>query len=639
MKKIVRSVLNPKLVPVIAVLITLMLAGAPVAHAQDLSSFPDYDEMTDALKDLVNANKDIAKLESIGKTLEGRDLWVVTIANPDGVAVDERPGMFIGGNFEGDHLVGSQLSLSVMDYLLKNYASNDTVKKSIDEHVYYIIPRMNPDGAEKMFASLKTGSKTNTSEYDSDNDGRMDEDGPEDLNNDGLITVMRVKDENGLYMINEEDPRLLKKADPLKGESGAYSVYPEGIDNDNDGFINEDPAGGVDINRNFMHEYPYYEDDAGWYMVSEKETIALMQWIIEHRNIAIMLNFGESDNLIVSPDSKGLLSSDRGIDLLKFASDSYSEAGEVGMMTTGARRGYSMYGTQQSTQASGGGQSSARGPVTVVNTDDLEFFKKAGDKYKELTGIKTQPPLRDPKGTFFQYGYYQFGVLSLSTPGWGIDLEKEADESEGEQSSGDRGSAPGAARAPGGGGQGQGEDKVGIDKDLLAWQDQNNINGFVEWQTVSHPEYGEVEVGGFVPNLVNNPPESEIAALGEAHGEFAVWLSGLYADVKIAKTEVIDHGDGIYRIKAEVENAGFLPTALNHGVTSRSVKPTMVQLGVDPESIISGNAKTNFVQSMAGSGNNREKYEWLIKGNPGDQVELKVVAQKAGTDTVLLTLE
>jgi hypothetical protein len=255
--KIVQPFINCRPVIAIISIVAGLLIYAPAALSQDFSSYQNYNDLTNELQKLVNTHKDIAKMESIGKTLEGRDLWVVTIANPAGVPVDERPGMFIGANFEGDHLIGSQISLSVINYLLKNYSTNEAVKKSIDEHVYYIIPRMNPDGAEKMFAGVKTGSKINTSPYDGDNDGRMDEDGPEDLNNDGLITAMRVKDENGLYAISKDDPRLMKKADPTKGESGGYAVYLEGIDNDKDGFINEDPAGGVDINRNFMHEYPY----------------------------------------------------------------------------------------------------------------------------------------------------------------------------------------------------------------------------------------------------------------------------------------------------------------------------------------------------------------------------------------------
>ena len=632
MKKNAQLFINCKPVTAILLVVAGLLIYTPAALSQDFSSYQNYDDLTKELKEMVNVHKDIAKMESIGKTLEGRDLWLVTIANPAGVPADERPGMFIGANFEGDHLIGSQISLNVLNYLLKNYSSDEAVKKSIDEHVYYIIPRMNPDGAEKMFASLKTGSKINTSPYDGDNDGRIDEDSPEDLNKDGLITVMRVKDENGLYTINKDDPRLMKKADPAKGESGEYAVYWEGIDNDKDGFINEDPAGGVDINRNFMHEYPYYQDDAGKYMVSEKETIALMAWIIKHRNIAIMLNFGESDNLIVSPNDKGILSTSRGIDLINFANESYSDAGKVGMMSAGGRSRFrGMYGTgNQPPQPPSGRQRSARGPETTVNKDDLDFFKKAGDEYKELTGIKTQPPVRDPKGAFFQYGYFQFGVLSLSTPGWGIDMPNDS------TATGKRPAAGGGRGMPGG--PAFANQKAGIDKDFLAWLDKNSKDGFVDWQKVNHPEFGEVEVGGFSPYAVNNPPADEIAALGEAHGKFAVWLSGLYANVKIAKTEVVNHGGGIFTIKAEVENNGFLPTALSHGVVSRSVKPTMVQLEVDPKSIISGNAKTNFFQSLAGSGS-REKYEWLIKGKQGDQVNLKVVAQKAGSDNVKITLK
>jgi hypothetical protein len=560
--------------------------------------------------------------------------------------------MFIGANFEGDHLIGSEISLSVINYLLKNYSTDEAVKKSIDNHVYYIVARINPDGAEKMFSSIKTGIKTNISLYDADNDGRMDEDGPDDLNKDGFITMMRVKDDNGLYMLNNDDPRLLMKADPKKGEAGSYSIYWEGIDNDNDGFINEDPIGGVDINRNFMHDYPYFTDDAGWHMVSEKESIALISWVIEHRNIAIMLNFGESDNLITPPNSKGQLSSDRALELVTIANESYSEAKKVGMISTGGGGRFGgMFGfgrgrQEQQSAAPTGRQRPSRNAETTFSSADLEYFNKASEKYKELTGIKTAPSIRDPKGSFFQYGYFQYGVLSFSTPGWGLDITGDAPEVSRRPSGNDSGGAEQPASPPRGGrGAGAspamstpGGSQNGIDKEYLSFLDKSSINGFVDWQTINHPEFGEVEVGGFTPYEINNPPSSKIVELGSSHAEFAVWLSTLYADVKISKFEVVNHGGGIFRIKAEIENSGFLPTSLNQGVTSRSVAPTMVQLGVNPESIISGSAKTNFFQALAGSGS-IQKYEWLIKGKQGDIIELKVVAQKAGTDKVNITLK
>lgn len=259
--------------------------------------------------------------------------------------------------------------------------------------------------------------------------------------------------------------------------------------------------------------------------------------------------------------------------------------------------------------------------------------------YKELTGIKTQPPLRDPKGTFFQYGYFQFGALSFSTPGWGLDADTEAGNERGASTQ-----AAGPARAARGAGAARGmstpgaSKSDGMDQKFISYLDKDNAKGFVDWQTFNHPDLGELEIGGFSPYEIVNPPASKIAELGEAHGKFAVWASGLYANVKIASTEVVDHGGGLFRIKAEIENIGFLPTSLSHGVASRSVSPTMVQLGVIPESIISGNSKTNFFQALDGSGK-RVKYEWLVKGKSGDKIELKVVAQKAGTDRVNITLK
>ncbi len=598
---------------IFAMSLMLILPGETIAQDFTEYDYQNFEDMTRSLQSLVSANKDIAAIESITKTLEGRDLWLVTIANKKGIPLEKRPALFIGGNFEGDHLVGSQSAIAMIDYLLKNYSSDPDVKKSIDEHVYYIIPRVNPDAAELMFAQIKTGRKTNTKQYDSDNDGRMDEDGPEDLNKDGFITVMRVKDDNGLYMIDPNDSRLMKKANPAKGESGAYSIYWEGIDNDNDGFINEDPPGGVDINRNFQHEYPYYQDDVGWHMVSELESRAILDWIISHRNVAAILTFGESDNLIKAPNSRGQLSTDRGIDLFNFANASYSEAGRVGMVAAGGGGrfgGRSTFRMPTAPQASASSRRPSPKPATTVNSADLIYFETISEKYKEITGIKDQPVLRTPQGAFFQYGYYQYGVPSFSTPGWGMTSAETTA----------RGTSP------------------SIDKQFLEYLDSQNIKGFVEWTSFNHPEFGDVEIGGFTPYEVSNPSSGEIAKLGPKHGEFAVYLTTLFAKIKIAKTEVTNHGGGIFRITAEIENSGYLPTALQHGVTSRSVKPTMVQLGVDPKQILSGSAKTNFFQKLDGSGK-RQKYEWLIKGNSGDKIELKVVAQKAGSDTKMIVLK
>jgi len=663
---------------------TLILSGAGLA--QDFSKYHTYAEMTAIVQALANANKTLVKLESIGKTLEKRDIWALQIANPAGVPLAERPGLLIAANFEGDHLIGSELAVFIADYLVKNYATNANIKQRLDHYVIYVMPRVNPDAAEFMWAPVKWARRTNAKPYDDDNDGRLDEDGPEDLNKDGFITVMRVKDPNGDYMIDPEDARLMKRADPKKGEKGEYALYWEGIDNDGDGFINEDGPGGVNINRNFMHEYPYSKPEAGRYMVSELETRSVLDWMIAHRNAAAILTFGESDNLIVAPNSSGRLGPAKQIDLVEFANATIAGANKVGLVTAGLARGFGgrgggefiiteemmrefmgggrgqAGGTQQPTSARA--QMPARAAATTVNTADVDYFRMISARYIELTGIRQQPLVVKPEGAFFQYGYFQFGVPSFSTPGWGLTEVQRGQGmpgmpgGQGQPPAGGQaqaaqmqammaqwGGAGGGARSGltalagmGGVDTGGGDQAQSFDRQTLQWMDKEKIDGFVAWTKVKHPDFGEVEVGGFKPYASVNPPAAKIAELGKSHAEFALYLSSLFSKIAIAKLEATDHGSGIFRIKAEVENTGFLPTSLAHSVTARAVKPTMVQLQVAPESIISGNQKTNFIQTLAGSGE-RTKFEWLIKAKAGDNVELKVVSQKGGADKRAVTLK
>ena len=95
---------------------------------------------------------------SIGKTREGRDLWAVEIANPAGRPVAQRPALLIAANFEGDHLIGANWPSSSSSTLLNGYAADATIKQRLDNHVVYVIPRVNADGAEQMFAPVEAGA-------------------------------------------------------------------------------------------------------------------------------------------------------------------------------------------------------------------------------------------------------------------------------------------------------------------------------------------------------------------------------------------------------------------------------------------------------------------------------------------------
>ena len=62
-----------------------------------------------------------------------------------------------------------------------------------------------------------------------------------------------------------------------------------------------------------------------------------------------------------------------------------------------------------------------------------------------------------------------------------------------------------------------------------------------------------------------------------------------------------------------------------------------VQIGVEPDDVLTGDAKTATTASLAGSGG-REKHSWVIRGEDGQRVEIKLISEKGGNDTATVTL-
>jgi hypothetical protein len=599
-------------VRIAAWVLAVALTGVGTVHAQ--AGYLDQDALTRELRSLTNGSA-LATLRSLGRSTEGRDIWLVEVGRRSGAALDTRPGLLVVGNLEGDHLAGSAMAVESIRYLLS--AEGQTAAADVlANNVIYVVPRLNPDGAQVMFARVRTGQRTNARPVDDDNDGRIDEDPGEDLNGDGMVTLMRVPDPAGDYLADAADARLMRRADRSKGEAGAFRVYREGRDTDHDGFYNEDGPGGVDLNRNFQHAFPYWNPDAGPWMVSEPEARALMDFTIAHRNIAAILAFGLSDNLVVPPNDRGVLANAAVLTMGTFADAANREAltrgvfrvavGGGGPGGRGPGGGGGGGGPQLRGAQSGRDNDSASGqrPNTTVHRNDRGYYTRVSALYRELTGITKVGVNREAEGAFFQYGYYQFGVPSFSTPGWGH--ARTARDSS-------------------------------LDITMLAVLDSAHVDAFVDWTPFTHPELGAVEIGGFDPYAVINPPADSLAALGAKHGAFIARLAGLLPRVRIAATAVTNHGGGVFAITVTVENAGYFPTALQQGVAARAVAATTVQIQVPPEAVLTGANKTHRIARLEGSGA-REEVSWVIRGRQGSTVEIRVRAQKGGTATSTVTL-
>jgi hypothetical protein len=164
------------------------------------------------------------------------------------------------------------------------------------------------------------------------------------------------------------------------------------------------------------------------------------------------------------------------------------------------------------------------------------------------------------------------------------------------------------------------------------------VNAFVAWTPFKHAELGDLEIGGFRPYTSSNALAKDLPELGRKQGEFLVKLASMLPRVHIAKTEVKAHGGGIFSVNVEIENTGFFPTSLQHGVVSGSVKPTLVTIEIPSADIVTGSPKSVRVPTLNGS-NTRQKITWVIRGKPDASVVINVLAQKGGTDSATVTLK
>jgi hypothetical protein len=264
--------------------------------------FYDYDQMTGLLRRLVEAYPDLLTMESIGQSVQGREMWLVTLSNPETGPHEAKPAMWIDANVHGNEVQGTEVVMYTIWYMTKSYGRVERLTELMDRAAFYFLPTVNPDSRAHWFREPNTSSSQRSGQQPTDNDydGLLDEDGPEDLDGDGHIGRMYRLDPNGSMRRNRDDPRILEPVPP--GEPGEYSwAGSEGIDNDGDGRINEDGPGGYDMNRNWPSGWQpnYVQSGAGEHPFSYPETRCVGEFIASRPNIAAGQSYHNTGGMIL----------------------------------------------------------------------------------------------------------------------------------------------------------------------------------------------------------------------------------------------------------------------------------------------------------------------------------------------------
>ena len=262
----------------------------------------DAQEIGDALARIHRAWPERTRLASMGKSRQGRDLWVMTVFDAEGGDPDEKPVMYIDGNTHGNEVQAAEVCLYTLKVLLTR--DDPWVRRLLRDVTFHIAPTVNPDGRHRFFHEPGTphGPRRVLRPIDDDRDGRVDEDPADDLDGDGLILRMRVKDPNGDLVVDERDDRLLRRRKP--GERGQYRMLGlEGRDDDQDGAFNEDGVGGVDPNRNWPSAWrpQAFQAGAGPYPLSEPETRATALWLLALPHLSGVQSYHNAGRMILRP--------------------------------------------------------------------------------------------------------------------------------------------------------------------------------------------------------------------------------------------------------------------------------------------------------------------------------------------------
>ena len=301
----------------------------PATPTPRFDTFHKYDALTRLLFDYADAHPGLVTVESIGKSHEGRDIWLATLTNTATGAASDKPAFWADGNIHAAELTASTAVLYFLHQLVTGYGTDAQVTQLLDTRTLYLCPRLNPDGAELALAERPRHIRSSTRRYPFDEEP-VEGLTMEDIDGDGRILTMRIPDPHGTYKKSEQDPRLMVPREP--GEFGGeyYRLMPEGTLKNWDGLtvkVNKDVE-GLDLNRNFpaFWRQEFEQVGAGPYPTSEPEVRAMVDFVVAHPNIGAGISYHTHSGVILRP--MGTCSDDDMIPEDLWAYQRFSKLGE-----------------------------------------------------------------------------------------------------------------------------------------------------------------------------------------------------------------------------------------------------------------------------------------------------------------------
>jgi len=539
-----------------------------------------YDDLTRILHAFAAEYAALLRVESIGKSHEGRDIWLVTVTNSATGIDRHKPALYVDGNIHASEVSPSTACLHLIHYLVTGHGTDPDVTRCLDTRAFYICPRVNPDGAEWALADRPKIIRSSTRPYPFDEEpiGGLVE---EDIDGDGRMLTMRVPDPNGPWKICAEEPRLLVRRDPTETGGQYYRVLPEGrMENYDGALISIRPdKERLDLNRNFPVNWrqEYQQPGAGPYPTSEPEARAIAAFVAGHPNITGGVVFHTYSGVILRP-----------------------------------------YGDR---------------PDSDMPAEDLWTYQAIGKKGTGMTGYPAASVFHEflyhPKevttGGFDDWLYDHVGIFAWTVEIWspqrqaGITEYKFIDWYREHPREDDLKMLKWSDEALGG-------------------------EGYIAWYPFDHPQLGPVELGGWNHQLAfRNPPPQFLEKEITPFAGWLVWHLLISPRMELYEATAKRLGEGSYRVRMVVQNTGWLPSYVTKKAVEKKVVRGVVFEIELPEGAtletgeprqeagqLEGRAYKGSAPSDPDPTDDRVKAEWVVRAPGGGAVRLIARHERAG---------
>ncbi|MEZ5377063.1 MAG: M14 family metallopeptidase [Acidimicrobiales bacterium] len=553
-----------------------------------LDHFCRYDELTAYLHRVAGDHPDLVGLTSIGQSHEGREIWLVTVTDRATGDHADKPAMWVDANIHATELTASVAAINLVHRLVSEHGRDDTVTAALRTRTFYVVPRVNPDGAELALADDPRHLRSGVRPWPWTDRWTQPGLHKQDVTGDGRILSMRIADPTGAWTTHADDERLMVPV-PSTGlcDRPRYRMLDEGLITDFDGYTVPTPRAvqGLDLNRNYAAGWGTNIPGSGDFPGSEPETLALMRAITARPNICGFNAYHTYSGVLLRPSS---------------------------------------------TQAD-----------SALPPGDVWMFEQLGKRCTELSGFPVHSTFEDftwdrsdtMSGASDDWAYEHLGIYSWTTEFWDpvfaatgkraptslwwvtldpeIELEvlRWFDQHH-----------PGAY-----------VDWAPFDHPQLGPIEVGGWDSLHSW---------------------SNPPDALLADEVAPHADFAIFQALASPCLAIEHLSVDRLGDDVWRINAGVANTGYLPTTVTEWAAKKSiVRPVVADIELpDGAATIEGTSHrqplgqlAGFAQARFTGGNdgtpNRALVSWVVRAAAGTKVDIVASHQRAGTTRCTVTLE